>query len=72
MNTDQMVRFKLSVVIEGGAEWDRFAGLDEAPNILSNFLERVPFAARYPRSLNAPLIAVPAALDVSAQVRMST
>jgi len=72
MNPDQMARFKLSMGIEGGAEWDRFAGLDEAPDILSNFLERVPFAARYPRSHDAPLIAVPAALEVSAQGRMST
>ncbi|MDA1325594.1 MAG: transketolase [Proteobacteria bacterium] len=72
MNPDQMMQFKLSMGIEDGAEWDRFAGLDEAPDILSDFLGRAPFAARYPRSHDAPLIAVPAALTYAAQRRMST
>jgi pyruvate dehydrogenase E1 component len=72
MNTDQMARFKQSMGIEDGAEWDRFAGLDEEPEILSDFLESVPFAARYPRTHDAPPIAVPASLTVPVQGRMST
>ena len=72
MNIDQMGQFKQSMGIDDGAEWDRFAGLDEAPEILSDFLGRVPFAARYPRSHDAPPVAVPAALEFSAQGRMST
>jgi len=72
MNSDQMKQFKTSMGIGDGEEWDRFAGLDESPAVLADFLDQVPFAARYPRSYAAPPIAVPATLMVPAQGRMST
>ena len=72
MNVDQMAAFKDSMGIADGDEWDRFAGLDEDPAVLSGFLDQVPFAARYPRSHEAPVITVPDSLTVPLQKQMST
>ncbi|MDC0033441.1 transketolase [Alphaproteobacteria bacterium] len=72
MNPDQMAQFKRSMRIEDGMEWDRFGGLEEQPERLSAFLDKVPFTAKYPRSYEAPRVEVPTILKVSAQGRMST
>jgi pyruvate dehydrogenase E1 component len=72
MNPGQMAAFKTMMGIRDGEEWDRFAGLDETPEALSEFLANVPFAARYPRTFTAPDVPVPARLDVTLQPRMST
>jgi pyruvate dehydrogenase E1 component len=72
MNPEQMVKFKRSMGIDDGSEWDRFAGLNETPDVLSDFLAQVPFARRFPRSHDAPPMTIPASLKISAQGRMST
>ncbi len=72
MNPDQMATFKRAMNIPDGAEWDRFAGLDIAPDRLEAFLADVPFAARYPRAHEAPAVAVPAAFEVARRDTAST
>ena len=72
MNPEQMDQFKRSMGIEDGAELERFSGLNTVDGSLSEFLDRVPFAARYPRTHEAPMIAVPRVLNVPIQSRMST
>lgn len=72
MNPDQMALFKQSMRIEDGDEWDHYSGLDYDPEDLSRFLEQVPFAARFPRTHDAPLIQVPATFDLPISERMST
>ena len=72
MNPDQMAVFKQSMGIDDGAEWDRFAGLDEDSETLSVFLEHVPFAERFPRTHTSDRIAVPDRLNPPIQERMST
>ena len=64
MNPDQMDRFRADMGIDEGDEWDRFAGLGVDARILQEFLDEVPFAARYPRRYEAPRITVPAVLPV--------
>jgi pyruvate dehydrogenase E1 component len=72
MNPDQMTMFKNAMNIEDGAEWDRFSGLDEEPHLIENFLEDVPFAARFPRTHDAARVAVPESFKPQIQDRMST
>ena len=60
MNPDQMAEFKRSNRISDGAEWDRFAGLDLAPEELQAFLDRVSFGADRNRRYEGPRMAVPA------------
>jgi pyruvate dehydrogenase E1 component len=72
MNPEQMARFKAANHIADGAEWDRFAGLDMAPERLQTFLDRVPFAQGGPRRHQAPRVAVPASLPAPAGGRLST
>ncbi len=72
MNPDQMASFKRAMNIPDGAEWDRFAGLDIAPERLEAFLAEVPFARRFPRGYDAPPVAVPAAFDVPRRATAST
>lgn len=72
MNPDQMAIFKQTMGIDDGAEWDRFAGLDEERDSLSVFLETVPFAERFPRTHIADRIVVPEHISPPVQDRMST
>src|SRR5690606_31204900 len=48
------------------------AGLDLPEDRLSKFLEHVPFAQKYPRRYEAPVIPVPDRLGVDIAPRMST
>src|SRR5579883_1785516 len=72
MNVEQMERFRAAMAVPEGAEWDRFAGLDTAPEALQSFLDQVPFNAAGRRRLTAPPIAVPESLPVPRGARMST
>ena len=72
MNPDQMAIFKRAMNIADGTEWDRFAGLDVAPERLEAFLAEVPFAARFPRGYDAPMVAVPERLAVPRRDTAST
>jgi pyruvate dehydrogenase E1 component len=72
MNEAQMAGFKKSMRVSDGAEWDPLAGLDLPPARLAAFLKAVPFAQKYPRRHDAPIIDVPQALAVDIAPRMST
>jgi pyruvate dehydrogenase E1 component len=72
MNVDQMGKFREIMAVPEGSEWDRFIGLDLAPDALQSFLDKVPFNAAGPRRLNAPRIAVPGDFPMPRGARMST
>ncbi|MGH6945496.1 MAG: transketolase, partial [Geminicoccaceae bacterium] len=63
MTPDQMAALKAAHRIEGGREWERFAGLDLEPAELEAFLDRVPFRRRAEVFASAA-VAVPATLAV--------
>jgi pyruvate dehydrogenase E1 component len=72
MNLDQMAAFQRSMMVEEGAEWDLFAGLDLPAARLSAFLEGLPFAASDRRWHDAASVPVPANLPVPRGERQST
>jgi pyruvate dehydrogenase E1 component len=61
MTPDQMAAFKAQMRIPDGAEWDRHAGLDWAPDAMETFLAAVPYRERVTRHDAAP-VPVPAVL----------
>jgi pyruvate dehydrogenase E1 component len=72
MTTAQMETFRQAMNIRPGEEWSRFEGLNEPPEKIQAFLDRVPFARSGERKLVAPRIAVPEQLAVTIQTQMST
>ncbi|MGH6934423.1 MAG: transketolase, partial [Dongiaceae bacterium] len=72
MNPDQMAAFKRLNRIADGAEWERFAGLEDQAMELERFLQAVPFAAGGARRLQAAPVATPARLPLAVAPRMST
>ena len=72
MNLDQMASFQRSMMVEEGAEWDLFAGLDLPAARLSAFLEGLPLAASDRRWHDAAPVPVPANLPVPRGDRQST
>ena len=58
MNPAQMEAFREANGIAAGQEWDKFAGLDHNADTLNAFLEKVPFAAKGTRRLQAGRIKV--------------
>jgi len=72
MTPSQMESFRQAMNIRAGHEWDRFEGLREKPEVLQNFLDKVPFAAGGTRRLTAPRFAAPEELAVTIQPEMST
>jgi len=72
MTTAQMERFRQTMNVRPGQEWERFEGLHETPERLQRFLDEVPFAAGGPRRLTARRFATPAELAVAVQPEMST
>ncbi len=62
MSIAQMQALRERHRIPEGAEWDRFAGLDEDPGVLGAFLDRVPFAGKPARRYTAAAIPVPETL----------
>jgi pyruvate dehydrogenase E1 component len=72
MNLDQMATFQRSMMVEEGAEWDLFAGLDLPAARLSAFLEGLPLAGSDRRWHDAAPVPVPANLPVPRGERQST
>jgi pyruvate dehydrogenase E1 component len=72
MTPAQMETLRQAMNIRPGHEWERFEGLNESPERLQGFLEKVPFASGAPRRLTAPRFAVPDALAITIQPEMST
>jgi len=59
MSKQQMERFRRTMGIADGEEWEALGGLAYDPAELRAFLETVPYAQRPPAAPRAPLIAVP-------------
>jgi pyruvate dehydrogenase E1 component len=72
MTPAQMETFRQAMRVRPGHEWDAFEGLTLPAERLQAFLDRVPFAAGIARRLQAPEIAVPAELPLTAQAVTST
>jgi pyruvate dehydrogenase E1 component len=72
MNLDQMASFQHSMMVEEGAEWDLFPGLDLPAAWLSAFLDGLPLAASDRRWHDAAPVPVPANLPVPRGERQST
>src|SRR5437667_932144 len=72
MNPQQMATFQRSMAVPPGAEWDRFAGLDLAPERLQALLDEVPLAEAEARRHRAPPVPVPAVLAAPRGRRLST
>src|SRR5271165_3025142 len=72
MNLDQMASFRRSMAVLDGAEWDRFAELDIAPQRLAAFLSGLPLADPAARRHQAEPVPVPASLPVPRGERQST
>src|SRR5580704_3668618 len=72
MNPQQMALFQRSMAVSPGAEWDRFAGLDLAPERLQAVLDAVPLAEAEARRHRAPPVPVPAVIATPRGRRQST
>jgi pyruvate dehydrogenase E1 component len=72
MNLDQMASFRRNMAVPEGAEWDRFAGLDQPPERLAAFLDGVPLAGPAERRHEAEPIPIPASLPVPRGRSLST
>ena len=72
MSVAQMQALRERHRVPEGAEWDPFAGLDVAPEVMSEFLARVPFADSPERRYSAARIPVPAAIPPPAGDTLST
>ncbi len=72
MNLDQIASFQRSMMVEEGAEWDLFAGLDLPAARLSAFLGGLPLAASGRRWHDAAPVPAPANLPVPRGERQST
>ncbi len=67
MTKEQMEEFRTQMRIRPGHEWDKFEGLEAAPEELRAFLEACPFGGKLTpegRTLTAPFVSVPAALPM--------
>ncbi|HEU0217521.1 MAG TPA: transketolase [Stellaceae bacterium] len=72
MNLDQMAAFRRAMAVPEGAEWDPFAGLDIAPERLSQFLVAAALAGAAPRRREAAAVSVPESLPAPRGERQST
>jgi pyruvate dehydrogenase E1 component len=72
MNRDQMASFQRSMAVPEGAEWDLFAGLDLAPERLSEFLSALPLARSGRRWHDAARVPLPPTLAVPRGAKLST
>jgi pyruvate dehydrogenase E1 component len=59
MNPAQMEEFRALMQVAVGAEWDKFAGLPDAPAQYQAFLDAVPFAQEKHRRRAAAMVPVP-------------
>jgi pyruvate dehydrogenase E1 component len=72
MTLAQMERFRDTLNIRPGHEWEPFEGLSTPSDRLHAFLDAVPFTASGERRLRTDRIEVPDTLDVAIQPEMST
>ena len=72
MNPVQVETLRAAMAVRPGHEWDRFEGLQAAPERLQAFLDGVAFNARGSRRFEAPTIDVPDALPVPPAREIST
>jgi pyruvate dehydrogenase E1 component len=72
MNPGQVDTLRDAMAVRTGHEWDRFEGLQAAPDRLEAFLRAVPFNARGARRTTAAVIPVPDALLPPTAAEMST
>ena len=72
MSVAQMQALREQHRVPEGAEWDCFAGLGLAPDVVREFLANVPFASRAERRHQAARIPVPAAIPPPAGKQLST
>ncbi len=72
MNPDQMAAFQAANAVPSGAEWERFAGLEEPAEALEAFLDQVPFNRSAARRKAAPMVALPDALPLPEGDKLST
>ncbi len=71
MTKAQTQELRAAMDINQGAEWDKFAGLND-PTAVEQFLARVPFNQKGKRRFEAPTIAVPPRIDVDVSGKMAT
>jgi pyruvate dehydrogenase E1 component len=68
----QLERWRETMGVRPGHEWDRFEGLDVGPDEMQAFLHAIPFAQGGNRRLSAPAVPVPDTLTFPAAPGMST
>jgi len=64
MNPGQMHAFRDQMGIKEGAEWDKFAGMEDSAAELEAFLAAVPFNTPEPRRHSAPTVPVEDLVDL--------
>jgi pyruvate dehydrogenase E1 component len=62
MTETQMAAFRTANGVREGHEWDKFEGAGLPAAQIEAFLKQVPFAQDTKRKLDAPAVAIPAAL----------
>lgn len=72
MTPEQMAGYRESLGIEPGAEWNRFAGIEDRAALLQPFLADVPFNRGGFRRKTGARIAVPRRLKLPDAARLST
>ena len=72
MTPSQTETLRQQMNIRPGHEWEPFEGLEIPRRDLEQFLARVPFDSSGRRRFTAPEIAIPEAIEVTAQPSMST
>ncbi|HZD25979.1 MAG TPA: transketolase, partial [Alphaproteobacteria bacterium] len=72
MNPEQMALFQRTMGVPEGREWDRFAGLEIAPETLQTFMDAAPFNQGATRVRQAERVPVPARLPVPRGKQIST
>lgn len=72
MTVAQMQTFRSAMRVREGHEWDPFEGLEQSPQALRAFLDRVPYVAGQAPQQPAPRIEIPGELTVPIQPVMST
>jgi pyruvate dehydrogenase E1 component len=72
MTAEQMAKFQTLMGVASGEEWQPFAGLATPEEKLRVFLSQVPFGQEPSRSRSASNLAIPEALPLPTEGRLST
>jgi len=72
MNLPQMAELRARMRIREGHEWDRFEGLDVAPERLAAYLAQTPTISGGERQYSTPAIDVPAEIELTIPESIST